>query len=334
MTGLWKVSQEEIYMNRIFAYIVVLLLACSACTGLEMHENDGSIRLSVCVDKVDVSTRGTQVAHPFEGTVPSPSNPLETALLFSMTSGVYQHSPALPTCLPCHTTIKYENAVPKDPDPWEGHNLKYPTDDAPVYCVGLCPKTGWAISDDGRTATYDALDGFTDVMFSQQISGSWSSHFGVQTYDHLLTWLKVCLVAVDAEAPQFWGNVRKVSIETESQVDIVLYDAESADSKVSYSGSIEPLVYEGDYELTTSIFEVGSVLCAPALSYTLKVQTEKEERTVEAALVNSSGELLNSLSEAAGRQFVIELYFHPFSVIEGECSLASWEYKGENFYLK
>lgn len=322
-------------MNRMMSYLFILVVfSCIACTESEVYRKDDSIRLAVSVDGVDVSTRAAQHAQLYEGTVPSPSNPLDAAVLFSTVSGEYRHAPAGPTYLPCHTTIHYTSAVPTDPAPWSGNNLKYPTSDVPVYCVGLYPKEGWTVSGDGKKAVFDGFDGFQDIMFAEQISGRWSSHFSGQTYEHLLSWLKVCVVAVDAESPVFWGKLKQISVETGSEVEIVLYDSGNGGAKVSYAGSCTPQVFDGDHQLNTSIYEVGSVLCTPALSYTFNVRTEKEEKSVEVTLMDKNSNPLTSAEQAVGKQFVVELYFHPFSIIEGDCTLQAWEYKEDNFYLK
>ena len=323
-------------MNRIFTYITVITVIslCNACTVMDTYQNDGNIRLSVAIDGVDVSTRAAQYAEPYEGSVPTPSNPLEAAVWFSTIPGVYEHDPASPTWLPCHTTIRYESSVPKDPDPWQGNNLKYPTSNDPVYCVGMVPKTGWSVSGDGKTATYDNLDGFTDVLFARQITGKWSEHFGAQVYEHVLTWIKVSVVAMDLNAPVFWGDLKRISIESGSKVDITLFDQTEGKSLISYSGNAEHVVFDDSMELNTQINEVGSVLCTPALSYDINVTTEKETKTINVVLLDEYGNPLTSVEDAVGKQFIIELYFHPFSVIEGDCTLQSWEYKDDNIYLK
>lgn len=309
---------------------MALLAACKQ----DEAPTDGAIALSVTLDEVEVGSRAAQYADPYRGSVPTPAKPLDVKALFSLTSGTYTHAPAGETSLPCHTTIHYESAIPTYPEAWSGNVLKYPTTNEPVYCVGLYPKEGWTVSPDGKSASH-ALDGYTDIMFAEQIEGKWTSHFGAQLYKHKLAWLKINVVAVNNDAPVFWGDLKEIYIETPDGVTIELYNTSAGKAQFTYNTTtlLVP-TYEGSLPLTTTIKDIGSVLCAPALSYKVHVKTEKEERVVDVPLTDLHGNPLTVADNAAGKQYAIELYFHPFSVIEALCTLQSWEYKDDNIYLE
>lgn len=323
------------FIRRLGRSLAAVLTAVS-CSGINEGLVGGEITLSAGTETVGVTTRADVPSPvPYEGTGPQQGDRLDAKVLFSTSSGIYMNAPEEPTYLPCHTFIHYENASPKDPEPYNGNKLKYPTNDDTVYCTGLYPMEGWTVSDDGITASHP-MDGSTDLMFAEQIEGCWSSHFGRQTYRHLLSWLKIFTCGTSHDSSWFWGEITRISISTGNEVVIELYNNEIHGSRITYGGTeTEFPVFEGSHPLHITIHEIGSMFACPALSYTITVETSKAgTKSLTLPLADDKGNALTSIDQAAGKLFILELYFHPMDVIEGRCTLKAWDNKEENIFLK
>lgn len=317
-------------------YILSCGLILAACTEKE-HMDDAyrNIQMRAYIGEPAVTTKSEPVeAVPWRGTVPSNSYNLPVKLLFSLESGVYPSVPTSTNFLPCHTTLTYNDNTYKDPDvvtytPAGGSELtgqpKYPSsrdgegNATPVYCSGLYPQ-GWYVEADGKSASID-VDGTLDIMYAPEISGSLDVHFGPQNYQHQLSWIKLYVCSTTHEASELWGNIEEVSIVSNNEVTIDLGTGELAPtgSMVEYPTHTEPIPLE------TTVASVGSIFCAPAASYAVKIKTSNsnEVQSVEISAPAGAG------SFKSGELYVLEVYFTTTEV-KGACTLAQWEYQDED----
>ncbi len=324
---------------------VILAMFASACSNSDIKiGNDQDIALKAAVVDIESSAVGRAVVtatdKEYRGDVPTSNNPLDAKLLFSLTSGDYHHTttPVAPTFLPCHTTIKYTNGLMTIPDPYNGmalNTLRYPTTNDNVYCVGLYPVTDWTIEDDGSGGTAISRDivGNEDLMFAPQITGSWNSHFGTQNYSHLLSWVKVIVCATDQDALESWGKITQLSVSSAGKVKIGLSGG-STDIDYTDSKSIDMIDYTNPIALKITNQEVGNVFCSPTTNFTVNVATEFKSTPRSVTISIPKDIDGNTITDPAGRLFILTLYFNKFDIITGVCTLSAWNSVNENLYLE
>ena len=320
-------------MLRKFTYIILLALIASC----ERIGNAGTecIGVSAGIGELVSTTRAAAV--PFRGTAPSEDNVLESAVWFSTDKTKFLHNPVSPTYLPAHTEITFESSAityadytPAGSD--TPYSLTYPVDNTPVYCVGFHPADGWNCTD-GVNVSH-AVNGSHDIMFAEQIEGTWDEHFQTLNYRHLLTWVKVSVCAMTMETARQWGNVTNVTIKTKSNLNV---DLSKASDKVTYGGEDQYLtVYNNadgmDLSLTSK--EVGSVFCTPATEYEVTIKTKNSaQKTLTVKLSDLDYTEITSPDQAVGKLFILSLYFNPFNIIEGTCTLNYWNDQNEDLYM-
>ena len=325
--------------RHILLFGAILLSGCSKLTA----DQDLRISLGIGIGNIDAETKSVSVAEEFSQSMISSQKKFIPALWFSKTAGVFKSAGDNPSDMfPCHTTGEFENTSPKYIK-HNGTDLIYPTtgDDKTIYCVGFYPSTGWEVSNDGTTA-YHCVDGSDDLMFAPIMEGSWTNRFETQTYNHLLTWIKINVCATTSETARQWGSITTVEVETADQVYINLSSGD-----ISYSHSVEPIDGESNAnyiqsyhnpegkELSLTSSQVGSIFCSPATSYNIKI-TMKDgvSRTVTVPLKDLDGINLSDAEQSIGKLYIINLYFKPFDIVEGKSSLYYWNNKNEELYLQ
>ena len=172
-------------INKIFIYTLVLIhmstiVACDNYDDIQTN-SDNHISLKANITNIEESrvTNGEVITGTQAGG-------LNAAVWFSNTLGEYPivETPAAPTYVPCHTTVTYDRNSPTtvyvNPESQE-NPLSYPitTTNKEIYCTGLYPPTGWSTINSGKGATH-TIDGTQDLMFADQISGSWDMTFPTQ----------------------------------------------------------------------------------------------------------------------------------------------------------
>lgn len=326
-------------------YITAMATLMASCSKQVQDVEGSPIQLSAAVTDIQASTKSS--AEPFRGTTPTNENRLNAKILFSNASGVYTNNPDAATSIPCHTTIKYTSGSLTYPDAVNNNNVRYPTANntyETVYCTGLHPITidgngkitdNWTIPTNGKTASHP-ITGTEDIMYAPEISGKWDDPFGssadkVQKYSHLLTWLKICACATSSSAAEAWSEITKIEVQSKTIVNINLET-----KAVSFPGEAEyQTAYEstdGGYKLATTTKELGSIMCSPETSYNIKI-TLKDGSTVSTnvPLKNLAGTDVKA-NEAAGKLYVLSLYFTEYKVIEGTCTLTAWNDQYEDLY--
>lgn len=309
-------------------------LMTAACSDNVADETvvGGDIQLGVTVGELQAKSRATAVPY-----LPQNEKTLTADVWFRNDGGGYENSPSDPTNLPVHTTVTFEGTPMMAYVSHNGLNLKYPRDDSKVYCVGMYPATGWNTTD--NITVSHAINGSEDLLFAPEISGSWSRNFPTQQYEHLLTWIKINICASSHAAIDAWGTINQITVNSDSEVTVNLTTREYI-----YSGSQEIATMTESRQLTTATREVGSVFCSPKTQYTVTVSYtdkhgDKLTKTVPLSLNlidvdnNDAVTEVTDASQARGKCFVFSLYFTPYDVIEGVCTLNSWSNQNEDIYF-
>lgn len=317
-----------------FVYITLLCLLASC----ERIENIDGHLIGLKADVGELVSDTKVAAVPYEGTSPTADSRLSAAVWFSLSPSKFQHNPEAPSNLPCRTTMTFESTATTYasylPDgKTESVSLRYPTaDNTPVYCIGLYPDTGWTTTDGIQVS--HPINGEDDLMFADVIQGTWDNHFENQEYNHLLTWIKVSVCAMTLETATQWGNVTNITVSSKSKVNI---DLSQANKKISYDGETQALTTYDDQtgiSLSLTSQEAGSVFCSPATEYEVRITTENYgEKTLTVKLSDLDYNDLTNADQAVGKLFILSLYFNPFNVIEGTCTLNYWNDQNEDLYL-
>lgn len=345
-------------MKRIYLIIYLALLVCvclSSCTEqLDINRTDYTISLRAEVENVMPATRSESYAEPVA------DNNITATVWFSTVQGKFPDGTGTDnpkdesTNIPGHYVINFEGEKPVFPNvDDESKRPRYPIPDndgkvQDVYCVGFYPSTDWTYvegtgENDPSKATH-AITGFEDLMFATPISGNWNNHFDRQKFLHLLTWLKVCVCTTTTEAGNYWGKLKKITlVNVPSGLQIndlskMQSDYEDANDKVtltsgdiSPTGTSEPDIFNNTMgiDLGINIQDVGSIFCYPQSEYTLRIECENGTVTKEIQLRSLSG---SEIGFPAGMQYILTLYFHPFNVVEGVCTLNAWDAQNEDLY--
>ena len=354
-------------MKRTRIYIFMTLISLlSACEGIDVTDNN-HISLRASIGEMGIVSRSTtSVAEPYKGTSPADST-FVSDVWFSTDSKKFLHNPSsnAATNLPCRTTMTFNSdaAAYADykPDPTSAaQTLKYPTDGTDVYCVGFHPKSdqesGW-YTEDGVNVSH-TINGSDDLMFADVISGDWNNHFQTQEYKHLLTWIKVSVCAMTMETAKQWGNVTKITI---SSKDVLNIDLSKKPAGITYDykeGSPKVLTIYDDAETGTELSltskVIGSVFCSPMeisvpvtddagqhtgknktlAGYQVSITTKNGgTKTIPISLSDLEYREIEDPDETVGKLYILSLYFNPFDIVEGTCTLNYWNGQNEDLYL-
>lgn len=335
--------------------LIILILAgtlwCGCSGSLDPERSDISLKASVG----EISVKSNAKADPFEGT-PNANNKLPVNLWFSYTPGKYSHNPDESTCLPCATSAVYENSNRHDIKLPNGSILQYPIPDnndaKKVYCVGFSPQDGWGAPANFTevTSAQHTINGSEDLMFAEQMEGSYKDNFPVQEFKHLLTWVKINLSATSIGAAGVWGEIEELKITTPNNIVEIVFPntapANGTKSTISYEGEEEELQLEllpSDKSLNNTSKTFGQVFCAPPIEtgegnygYKISVKTKNiGTKEIFVELKQEDGKTgLGSSDFAIGKTFVINLRFNEVAIIEGECTLRHWDDQNSDIYLQ
>ncbi len=139
-----------------------------------------------------------------------------------------------------------------------------------------------ALDETTAKATFDISDGDTDVMLSEDMSGSRSTNFSSFTLKHLLTQLKVKAYSPSAVVSELWGTIKKIEIVDSPTEYIVTFpiDATSTTYTFAEGTTVQNISLKGYIEKPIStnpeILDCGHIMIPPATKIiTLKITTEK-----------------------------------------------------------
>ena len=349
-------------MRRIFPYISVFVLglAFAACTRIDKPQ-DRAIKLYFTSDNLQVETKAE--AEVF-GSAPTEQVPFKADVWFSLTKGKYENPSANEEMsIPARVPVTFTSTQATDVILGE-KNLLYPLQD-PVYCVGLYPGEEAGVPEDpdwsyqlindgnngNKTKFTHTINGSQDLMFADQLEGSYNVNFAQQEYRHLLTWVKVNASATSVEAAKVWGQVQELSLGSrESSVEVIV--SGDSETEIAFSGdtlAIAATNVRGKNPKGLSVIgqTVASLFCSgpytkiknsnntsDPLGYWITVKTNNitDEKSVFVPIVWDSG-IQDDERDPKGKLFIINLYFNEVSVVSGVCTLHYWEDTVEDLYL-
>ena len=258
------------------------LFACQSDEWDVADDADRRIYLKAQVENASVQSRV-----PYELTAPTLVAPLEVDVWASTTPNKFEDGKANGSdgTVSYHTTARFTNAREQLLD-----EVIYPPQNT-VHFVGMHPRE-WKTTD-GTSATY-IFDGKDDVMFAPQIEGKYAENAAQEkwptlTFKHLLTWLRIEMVAESEAVRDAWGKVTDITIKSKCQVAVDLnktyvekkhdaadatvhFSGEETDLKFYQTGTDEPFPGNNGYTLKAPqyvgndesyIEEVAYVLCTP-----------------------------------------------------------------------
>ena len=159
------------------------------------------------------------------------------------------------------------------------------------------------------------------------------------------------------ETAKQWGKVTKITISSKSSVNIDLSKAKGHSEKITYGGDDQTLViYDNPTgtELSLTSQVLGSVFCSPMTisvpvvgndgqqtgekkkmaGYTVSITTEfGGEKTIYISLSDLDYVEISDPAETVGKLYILSLYFNPFNIIEGTCTLNYWNGQNDDLYL-
>lgn len=320
-------------------YILFLILVVSGCNGKISPEKRG-IRLNVGVSGLDTETKAPFVDGEFTASV-----------WFSYSPGTYPDKPEGDENLPNRIVTTFTSDKVSDIRDESGKLLQYPIKDnngnTKIYCTGFYPSDGWNIdnSQNPYSVTHK-IDGKSDLMFAEQIAGSYQENFGDFTFNHLLTWISFNASATSVDAAAIWGNITKLTITTpQSSLTVTLSGSIGTPCTVNYSGETSVItVTNTSTPLSVKAADLGSALCSPPYSkvidsktyygYDISVTTNGiGTKAIFVPLYDTNSQPITDPQAAIGKQYVLSLYFNEVSVVSGVCTLKYWEDEREDLYV-
>jgi len=319
-------------MKHTYLPVLALLVALGACQKDTVCDRGPvEIALAATVENIGISTRA-----PFSLNTPTADNPVTSAIWASTTSHSYKGSQDTEPG-PEATVIDYHNSTcfTSGDKQLLDHQLFYPENKDMVYFVGLCPRSqdGWNVDESiPGSGQYDVakhiFDGKTDVMYASEVKNNLdsSSKLPILTYRHVLTWIKFNVVADSQDAIDAWGKVRKITISSNSRVNInVSTDTCTFDNlnpalpAYCYKKGVSTdIAFENQsIELTTSPQEVAYTLCAAVIAgdadgeneYSITIDTEYRPNTTVPINLKKAGGTDNYAGNTGGCQFTVTLRF-------------------------
>lgn len=326
-------------------YILFLILVVSGCNGKISPEKRG-IRLNVGVSGLDTETKA-------EG--PFVDGEFTASVWFSYSPGTYPDDPSDDddTNLPNRivTTFTSDKVSDIRDESESGKLLQYPITDngnTKIYCTGFYPSDGWNIdnSQNPYSVTHP-IDGKSDLMFAEQIAGSYQENFGDFTFKHLLTWISFNASATSVDAAAIWGDIKTLQITTpKSSLKVTLSTTLETPSSIAYGGGQSVItVKDTNTPLSIKAVDLGSALCSPPYSKVIDSKTYygydisvsatgiNETKSIFVPLYGTNSKPITDPQVAIGKQYVLSLYFNEVSVVSGVCTLKYWEDEREDLYV-
>lgn len=354
---MWNKMKRTIY---ILLNVLLLLGACQDEDVWVNNDVNERIYLGAMIEQP------VQSRVPYTLTAPTKDNPLNVAVWASTTLNRYEDKDLIgkslsgPTDVAYHTSATFTNGVEQ-----LLNDAVYPntTDkETPVYFIGMHPSEGWTDTN-GLTAS-NTFDGKTDVMFASQISGSYGNNVETKswptfTFKHLLTWLRIEMIAESEAIRDAWGSLEVLTIKSPNGVEIDFSMGDRFDaSKVTFTGETDMKFYKtgtddefpgtngvalpapppGEEDNVSSyVKELAYVLCAPVeatekedekktTEYTLSLKTKNRSVTVPIDLMKAEGQ--HYTGTTMGHQFTILLNFKMGDDISVMAKVSDWSTGG------
>lgn len=230
-------------------YILLSFIAClAACRKIDLPAENVGIRLSAAIEHHN-STRAPYTYTPTPGSehtwmkaaVYASTNTVGYDNTGTNSSGeftgkvIYNHTGAngdnnSEGKVLIHSKINIQNTTDQ-----LMMDAIYPIDARKVFFVGMHPETLeegqtlWNYNEENNTVTH-TFAGNTDVMFAPQTIGRYQQSPAPKLYfHHLLTWLRIEMVAESEDARDAWGEIESMTIQSPSIVTIDLGQGGSYD---------------------------------------------------------------------------------------------------------
>jgi len=218
------------------------------------------------------------------------------------------------------------------------HQIYYPSNNTPVYLIGLYPLSGWTTAD-GTTASFQ-FDGSQDLMFAPEVSNSYetSANYPTLKFKHLLTWLKINISAQDQETADVWGVLESMTLLSKAKVNINIANAVS-----EFTGDVTAIparLVSEDTAITGRELEIPTdnnyfayLLCCPTEAsdqeeeYTLTINT-RNRRNVQIPLNLKKADGTDFTGSTAGHQFTVSLKFVQGDNILTSAIVSEWNNGG------
>ena len=131
----------------------------------------------------------------------------------------------------------------------------YPKTGDDVHFVAMYPETleegkSLWMYDAGATTVTHTFSGNADVMFAPQVTGQYGNANPELCFHHLLTWLRIELVAESEEASLAWGAIEGMTLYSKDEVTIDL-------GKGAYYDRITDVTFDGGANMPFYLTEDG-----------------------------------------------------------------------------
>ena len=227
MTGLWNrtgtlliLSDEVIKMKYIQYILFGAVMWFASCQHEDaVLEHDRSVYLSAIVE----GSKATRA--PYTYATPSVKNELHAAVWVSSTDKQFMNTGANGSDTYGGEVAKYTKANFQNATDQLLIDIIYPKVGNSVHFVGMYPErlsgeSLWRGNQDG-TEAYAIFHGYEDIMFAPQATGT----YGLATnpllkFHHLLTWLRIQMVAESEDASDAWGKIEDITIRSSNLVTI------------------------------------------------------------------------------------------------------------------
>lgn len=291
-------------------YIILsCIIAVAACTRESIPTVDDSCRVYIAASLQDNLHTKTPYVPSFDDDmnpdVPTSKDPLSVEVWASSVPWMFSNrnldgtqydpvnNPGVPYEVAYHTTAHFQSGGPQ----LLAEMIYSKIDTPPIYFIAMSPNSGWDTTD-GKSATYK-FSGHEDVMFAPQVDGSYGKKdsFGnpvwpVLHFHHLLTWLRLEIIAENEDVADVWGKIKDITITGNNSVTIDLSKSYNA-ANVTFTGETDmPFYANGTNEVFPAsdgfsipfrdMEEVAYMLCAPVQA--LVTDTESEDRVPEYTL--------------------------------------------------
>jgi len=206
---------KDVCRQLVCLFFSLLVVACSADNSVLPSDPIGDpaeIRLSGVLNDINIET-DTRGTGPITGT--KPSNALDL--------NIYRADASAGTTYAATYTSNFTGTMAATTGAITMSPLQYyhadPTRNTKL--IAVYPAAGTYASA-GRTLTSTTvLDGGTDVMCSGLVQGNRTTAAGAMTFSHLLTQIKVNVIAQNDAAVTAWGNVTGITISGKAQNYII-----------------------------------------------------------------------------------------------------------------
>lgn len=331
-------------------YIALLsgLLLLGSCTGHALPDNEGAhpleIQLTSGIGGITADTRGEGV---IDG-IPAEGLPASFIRLDAQRSGypaTYDGARCVSGVTSKYHRIHFDEAQ------------HYRTDGYATTFIGWYPlrhatKSEW----DAATGTVTCgVDGSTDIMVTQPVSGSVWDRFGEENplvFTHLLSQVVVSVQLADAHFADSWGSITDIEFIGKKQSCIltlpsppqgtadwqeasVHFTTPGTDLKMQGKGTTSDHATIDLKAIGTTPTEVGYALLAPHQPrevdpLQLKITTSVGKgHTVEMEYTATGDTQSRTLLEA-GKRYTIALTFHAKEVTFTGCTIGKWNDGGTN----